>query len=93
MGTKKLHFPVTPDGAARKKAFSAIWWLLRVRSRDLLLDPFLFGSVPLKMDKSLPSALAGWAGGGVVGFGKLPAAALIKSERICFDEAVLFLPC
>lgn len=91
MGTKKLHFLATPDGAVRIKAFSAIWWLLRVRRRDLLLDPFLFGSVPLKMDKSLLSARAGWAGRGVVGSGKLPAAALIKSERICFYEAALFL--
>ena len=57
----------------------------------MLLDPFLFGSVPLKTDKSLLSARAGWVGRGVVGSGKLPASALIKSERICFYQAVLFL--
>lgn len=56
-----------------------------------MLDMFLFGSVPPKMDKSLPSARAGCAGRGVMGSGKLPVAALIKSERICFYEAVLFL--
>jgi len=41
------------------------------------------------MDKSLTSADAGWAGRGVVGSAKLPAGALIKSERICFYEAEL----
>lgn len=55
MGTKKLHFLAAPDGAVTIKPFSAIWWLLHVQRRDLLLEPFLFGSVPPRTDESPPS--------------------------------------
>lgn len=67
----------------RIKAFSAIWWLLRVPRRDLLLDPFPLGSALPRWTRHSRDPGCGLC--------RAPAPALMARGRTSFSAATLLL--